>query len=714
MKKSIDTLFSLFNSKSKWIAVYIPIIMLGVFFYLVSMNNIYSKTYDIDRFDRAKETIRSPITIENEVETERKMRETVMAVGDRYTVVDEITKEQLDYIEEIFDAIQTISNTSKKIEEAYEKDDTKPPPLTMDDKVAQLQEILSTEITDRIDEIVFMQLIRLDDKARKQGEDIFIKGVEKTLTNGVRIENIQSAKEELKTLLKYSSLSQEVKDVLNNLIDFSVVENSFFDIEKTMEARNEAASNVEPVVIRSGDIIVREGQIITNEIYEELKLTGLLNKENRIFPGIGLAIFILFLISIVAYELNRLYKRDELDSGKILAVLFISIIIVTFMKIVSLFTDQLNQLYLLVPVATGVLLIKLLIFERLSIVFAVVYAILGSILFNGEIPGSLNIDAGLYFLFFQLAGIFFLTDLKDRVTIIKTAFGMAIINVMIIIMFILLSFEKYELFELIVHSAFGVGAAILSAVLTIGLLPFFETGLGILSDSKLLHLANPNQPLLRKILTEAPGTYHHSVMVANLSESACEAIGANGLLARVGAYYHDIGKTVKPHYFIENQVAIKNPHDFIEPKQSAKIIINHVIDGANMLKQHNLPKEIIDIALQHHGTSLVEYFYRLEKQKNNEVDEAEFRYPGPKPQTKEAGIISICDAAEAAVRSLTEPSSEKIEEIVHSIVNTKLMDGQLNETPLTLEEIHLIRETVCESLKGIFHSRIQYPEKEAN
>src|SRR5690625_1154893 len=688
--------------------------MLGVFFYLVSMNNIYSKTYDIDRFDRAKETIRSPITIENEVETERKMRETVMAVGDRYTVVDEITKEQLDYIEEIFDAIQTISNTSKKIEEAYEKDDTKPPPLTMDDKVAQLQEILSTEITDRIDEIVFMQLIRLDDKARKQGEDIFIKGVEKTLTNGVRIENIQSAKEELKTLLKYSSLSQEVKDVLNNLIDFSVVENSFFDIEKTMEARNEAASNVEPVVIRSGDIIVREGQIITNEIYEELKLTGLLNKENRIFPGIGLAIFILFLISIVAYELNRLYKRDELDSGKILAVLFISIIIVTFMKIVSLFTDQLNQLYLLVPVATGVLLIKLLIFERLSIVFAVVYAILGSILFNGEIPGSLNIDAGLYFLFFQLAGIFFLTDLKDRVTIIKTAFGMAIINVMIIIMFILLSFEKYELFELIVHSAFGVGAAILSAVLTIGLLPFFETGLGILSDSKLLHLANPNQPLLRKILTEAPGTYHHSVMVANLSESACEAIGANGLLARVGAYYHDIGKTVKPHYFIENQVAIRNPHDFLEPTESAKIIINHVTDGVKMLKKHNLPREIIDLAMQHHGTSLVEYFYYKAKEKDPNVSESDFRYSGPNPLTKEAGIISICDSVEAAVRSLREPSSEKIEEIVTSIINKKLMDGQFDSTPLTLEELNIIRETVCEALKGIFHSRIQYPTKEAN
>src|SRR5699024_2149381 len=232
-----------------------------------------------------------------------------------------------------------------------------------------------------------------------------------------------------------------------------------------------------------------------------------------------------------------------------------------------------------------------------------------------------------------------------------------------------------------------IGAAILSAVLTLGLLPFFETGLGILSDGKLLSLANPNQPLLRKLLTEAPGTYHHSVMVANLSESACEAIGANGLLARVGAYYHDIGKTKTPHFFIENQVAIRNPHDFIEPKQSADIIINHAIDGANMLKEHKLPKEIVDIAREHHGTSLVSFFYHKAKENDENVDEAHFRYPGPKPRTKEGAIISICDAAEAAVRSLKEPSSEKIEEIVASIVKNKLMDGQFDDTPLTLEEL---------------------------
>lgn len=278
--------------------------------------------------------------------------------------------------------------------------------------------------------------------------------------------------------------------------------------------------------------------------------------------------------------------------------------------------------------------------------------------------------------------------------------------------FLFLSFQQYYFIDFIIHASFGVAAAILSVVLTIGLMPFFETGLGILTDSKLLHLANPNQPLLRKILQDAPGTYHHSVMVANLSETACEAIGANGLLARVGSYYHDIGKTVNPYYFIENQVGIKNPHDFISAKESAEIIIGHVTNGAEMLKKEQLPKEIIDICLQHHGTSLVEYFYRMAEKEGKQVDEADFRYPGPRPQTKEAGVISICDATEAAVRSLDEPSNEKIANIVQNIVNNKLLDGQFNETPLTIKEIHTIRETVCTTLQGIFHSRIQYPDKE--
>src|SRR5690625_247475 len=319
------------------------------------IGNVYSPTYDVDRFDRAKETIRSPITIENEVETERKMRETILAVSDRYTVVEEVTKERLSYIEEIFEAVDTLTDTEKKTNKEEEKEEkNEEQNLSYENIVAQLQEVLSKEITDEVDDLVFLQLLRLDEKDRKDGRNLFINVTEKVLTNGVRIENIQSAQEEIKDTIKYSNLNSDVKEVLNELIPFAIVENSFFDVEKTMEARNEAANNVEPVVIHSGDIIVREGQIITNEIYEDLKLTGLLDQSRQILPGIGLAIFIFLIISIIGYEMNRLYHRNQLDKGKVLSVIIISMIIITFMKVVSLFSDQLNNLYLFVPIATGV------------------------------------------------------------------------------------------------------------------------------------------------------------------------------------------------------------------------------------------------------------------------------------------------------------------------------------------------------------------------
>src|SRR5690625_5199192 len=411
--------------------------------------------------------------------------------------------------------------------------------------------------------------------------------------------------------------------------------------------------------------------------------------------------------------MNLIAKQNKLDKGKVISIFIISVLVISFMKVVSFYTTAGNQLLFVVPVATGALLLKQLIQERLAIVLAILYAILGCIIFNGEIPGGLNVEAGIYFFFSQLAAIIFYRNVKDRLALFRSCLVMALINVLTVLLFIFLSFEKYALIDIFTQLGFGIVAALLSAVLTIGLLPFFETSLGILSDIKLLSLASPNQPLLKKLLVEAPGTYHHSIMVANLSETACEAIGANGLLARVGAYYHDIGKTVRPHYFIENQLSIKNPHDVIAPTQSAEIIISHPYDGANMLRKHKMPKEIIDIATQHHGTTLLKYFYYKEEKNNKQVKETDFRYPGPKPQTKEAAIICICDSVEAAVRSLQEPTEQKIDEIVTSIINDRLMDGQLDESPLTLQEIKTIRSAICETLKGIFHSRIQYPVEEA-
>jgi putative nucleotidyltransferase with HDIG domain len=273
--------------------------------------------------------------------------------------------------------------------------------------------------------------------------------------------------------------------------------------------------------------------------------------------------------------------------------------------------------------------------------------------------------------------------------------------------------DRIEMMESV---GFMFASGLLTAVLVIGMMPFFEMTFGILSALKLVELSNPNHPLLRKLLTETPGTYHHSLMVGNLSEAAAEAVGANGLLCRVGSFYHDVGKTKRPSYFIENQNGGVNPHDKLDPKVSASIIIAHARDGAEMLRQFKLPKQIRDIAEQHHGTTFLKFFYyKAAKQAEqqgapNQWTEDDFRYPGPKAQSKEAAIVGIADSVEAAVRSLDRPTVEQVESIIGKIIKDRLDDQQFNECDLTLREMDKIAQTLKETVIGMFHSRIEYPD----
>lgn len=713
-----------FQKVEKWLGnrtslflIVVAVFIQSIFFFFISLNNVYTETYDLQRFATANTTIRSPVTIENEVETERKTREAVQQIGDRYSISEQVNNERIGYSEELFDAVLSLNDESNKTKDKDKQvkegeSEEEATELSTEEKIDRLRQVLSEEIVLEASADSFRTLINQPREEIEKAKKLFIASVKEVMEEGVRTENLQSARGIVEDEIKYSELDPVLKDALIEFANFIVTENSFFDLEATNEARKIAASNVDPEMIKAGEIIVSEGQVITNEIYEQLQLVGLLDGERNFFPVIGLVLLLIILGSISFVEINKLAKRETMNKRVLAALLTISFIVVTLMKVVSLFSTDNNQLFYIMPIAMGALLLKLFISERLAIIMAGIYAIIGTVIFNGLIPGALNIEAGIYFFFSQLAGIIFFPQVKDRLAILKAGLGIILVNILTVLLFLFLSFEKYTLIDFFLNSAYGLVSAFLAAVLTIGLLPFFETGLGILSDTRLLQLSSPNQPLLKKLLVEAPGTYHHSVMVANISETACEAIGANGLLARVGAYYHDIGKTVRPQFFIENQLSNQNPHDRMDPKESAKIIISHPYDGVEMLKENKLPKEIIEIAKSHHGTSLLKFFYYKEKEKNPDVQEEEFRYPGPKPQLKEAAVVSICDSVEAAVRSLSEPTEEKIEEIVAAIMSDKIADGQLDESPLTLTELKVIQRTICDSLKGFFHSRIQYPNRE--
>lgn len=271
--------------------------------------------------------------------------------------------------------------------------------------------------------------------------------------------------------------------------------------------------------------------------------------------------------------------------------------------------------------------------------------------------------------------------------------------------------------QLVVDGARAAVWGIVAGSLMTCVLPFIERWFGVQTEISLIELGDPAHPLLQELIRRAPGTYNHSITVASLAEAAAERIGARGLLVRVGAYYHDIGKMLKPGYFVENQGHGDNRHESLVPAMSTLVIIAHVKDGADLARQHRLPDPIIDFIQQHHGTTLVEYFYRRASEQQeadpnkSEVDESSFRYPGPKPQSKEAGILMLADAVESASRVLVEPTPSRIENLVDEIAMKRLMDGQFDDCGLTLKEVHIVKESLVKSLAAVYHGRVKYPDQ---
>jgi hypothetical protein len=307
-----------------------------------------------------------------------------------------------------------------------------------------------------------------------------------------------------------------------------------------------------------------------------------------------------------------------------------------------------------------------------------------------------------------LVGVLSASSVKQRSDLIRSGLFISLANALGIISFIAL-LQKARLDVVAYNALWGILNGFFCGVLSIGFLPYFEHMFGISSNIKLLELSDFNQPLLKRLMVEAPGTYHHSLLVGNLAQTAAGAVGANPLLARVGAYYHDIGKLAKPEYYIENQDNL-NKHDDLSPSMSSLIVLSHVKEGVDLAAQYKLSQDIIDIVEQHHGTSLVYFFYQKALEEEADAAKEQYRYPGPKPQSREAAIIMLADAVEAASRALADPSYAHIQELVMRIINNKFIDGQMEECDLSLKDIHTISEQFCHVLSGMFHNRVDYPD----
>lgn len=528
----------------------------------------------------------------------------------------------------------------------------------------------------------------------------------------------QTARVKVAELVSSSSLTKNTtRELVQEVIRISITPNKFYDVKATEDAKNKAKDEVKPVYYGKNDVLVYEGQIITNEIYDLLKSLDMLKSNNNGLPLLGLAL-LSSLLALLMYVFIRQSGGSSVNPNvQLIMLLLIFVINIAGMKIIAL-GQNLDNPYIgyLAPTAMGAMLITILLGSQLAFMSSVSFSILASVLLNTNYDLMFDFRFGLVTLAICFTAVFTIQKASQRSTILKAGMMVAS-SALLTIGAMLLMETAYSKREIVFSSGYAVSGGVLTAVLVIGLLPFFELAFGILSPLKLVELSNPNHPLLRKLLTETPGTYHHSIMVGNLSEAAAESIGANGLLCRVGSYYHDIGKTKRPIYFIENQGGMENPHDRIDPYLSKSIIVAHARDGVEMLKEYKLPKAIQDIAEQHHGTTLLQFFYhKAIKQAEEEgrkvekpVVEQDFRYPGPKASSKEAAIVGIADCVEAAVRSLRNPTMEQINMMVRKIIKARLDDGQFNECDLTLKELDQIAKTLNETLLGIFHSRIEYP-----
>jgi putative nucleotidyltransferase with HDIG domain len=481
--------------------------------------------------------------------------------------------------------------------------------------------------------------------------------------------------------------------------------NMLIDEETTEQNREKARQTVEAQTVVKGEVVVREGDIVTEAQYQILSSLGLIENSSfdlLLISGIALLIALLMgaLGLYIAMYAPELYKNPK-------KLLLLAIIIVLVMG-ASAFAQSLNTY--LMPVALGVMLLSTLLTPKLALFVNVLLGLVTS-LFATATSGFFSMAMFSIMIMAILSGpvvVSISSRHVQRTSMLLAGFVVGITNFVTTLAVGLIISASVA--TVAINAAWAAGGGLLAAVMCIGLQPLIEWMFNLVTSAKLLELSSPNQPLLHRLLLEAPGSYHHSVIVANLADAAATAIGANALLARVGAYYHDIGKLKRPMYFKENQLG-DNPHDRTDPRVSTAILTAHTRDGAQMGQKAHLPEEIIDIILQHHGDSPVLYFYdKAKKLYGDDVDVSSFRYEGPRPSRREAAIVMLADMIEAATRSMPSHEPARIGEFVRRLVRDKMSDGQLDKSQLTFRDLDLICVAFTTVLSGVFHERIEYPD----
>jgi len=623
----------------------------------------------------------------SDVETRLAREEAAARVSEVYTLPDpSVAARQL----ELLGIIQEAVTAAREV-----------PGLTIEERLALLPELPEIDLADD----AWRAMLEISDSDWQALVAESTRVLSLVLSSEIRPSDLSRARLDVQRLMAYT-LSPRDRDIVTALVSKLVVPNSFLDTEATEQKREEARSQVTPIVrtVLAGEAIVREGEIVTDRTYEKLQVLGLTEEDKdwrTQAADLGLALLVVVvLVLFTARVFPSLidHPRQQMLLVSVLAIIAIGARLLIPGHVLMPF---------IFPCAAAAMLVTLFVDVRVGSLVAVVSALIVASVAGG------SMELLVYTLVGCAVGALCMMGTEQLSTFFVATGLLALANVGILLLYGVRG-NDYDTLGLLQLAGAGTLNALLSTALAFVAYAFTGRVFGITTSLQLMELARPTHPLFRQLLIKAPGTYHHSILIANMAESAAEAIGADALLTRVGAYYHDVGKTLRPYFFAENQADGQNPHKKLDPRTSAEIIIGHTTEGLGLARRYHLPAKVTAFIPEHHGTTLAAYFYRqaVEASRDGEeLDEGAFRYPGPKPQSRETAIVMLADAVEAWSRANRPTTQAEMERLIRQVINDRLISGELDETDLTLKDLDRIRQAFASILAGVYHPRVQYPER---
>lgn len=684
--------------------VLIGLITIMIIFAILE-NGAIPKKYKLSLGERSSFDITAPRDIENTILTIQLAEAAAEAVPAEMQRLENVS---LDIISAVNEFINEVKNARQGVYKSLQeqeitkknKDYKEILELEQSKAIDKLGPIIKRFLPNISDEQVIYLLAKAGDEEMNQFEGLTRSFISAVMKEEINLENLALQVDYVQNLYQESELSQELKNIGILIAKVFLKPNSVIDTklttEKKLEAYHTAMDNKQ--MISEGTRILSYGDTVTEDKLEVLKKLNLLETGKLDYAFIGgiLAITLLLAFLLVLY-LHFFCSKIVSGRKELILLCVITLLGILVAWLLNPFTP------LLIPVFITPMLISILLDLRLGIITNFLLAL--------AISFITKFDQG--FLYTAVIGgtisAFIVHGANQRSRLSASGLVIAIVNAMVITCVNLIN--KSSLGTMANDAALVAVNGMLSTIFTIGILPFFESTFSIITPLKLLELSNPNQPLIKKLLMEAPGTYHHSLMVGNLAEVATEAINGNALLARVGAYYHDVGKLKRPNFFKENQLS-DNPHDRMTPNLSTLVITSHTSDGVELAERYKVPPVVRDIISQHHGTTVAAFFYYKAQKcdKTDCVKQEDFRYQGPKPSTKEAAVVMLADSVEAAIRSMADKTEGKMEGMIRKIIKDKLDDGQLDHCELTLKDLDMVAKAFMRVFGGYFHEREEYPE----